>query len=186
MIYTLQNIKDRFDKQEKLEFLFFWKPQKAGTPLTKACLCQWHKSSFIVDNRTYSNCEQFMMAQKAFLFDDIEIYHKVLQTSNPKECKELGRLVKNFNASRWDKEKYSIVFQGNFAKFSQNEELKNFLLSTNNKILVEASPYDKVWGAGLAEEDKSIKDPYHWQGKNLLGFALMDVRDELRRIEQGD
>ncbi len=182
MRYTIQDIRNRFDKQEKLDFLFFWKPQKANAVLTNACLCQWHSCTFTVAMRTYFNCEQFMMAQKALLFNDIKIFNKILQTKSPKECKELGRLVKNFNPNKWDNYKYSIVLEGNMAKFSQNENLKNFLLSTEEKILVEASPYDKVWGVGLDEFDKRILNPYNWQGENLLGFALMEVRDCLKTI----
>ncbi len=180
MTNAMQNIINKFNNKKQLDFVFFWKPQKMNTPLTSACLCQWHSCSFHVDNVTYSNCEQFMMAQKALLFEDIEVYNKVLKTSKPKDCKELGRQVKNFNSSTWDKEKYSIVVRGNMAKFSQNEDLKTFLLSTEDKILVESSPYDRVWGVGLKEDNKDIKNPYNWRGQNLLGFALMEVRDNLK------
>lgn len=70
--------------------------------------------------------------------------------------------------------------KGNFLKFSQNEKLKEFLLSTDNKIIVEASPYDAIWGIGMLETDRDAQNPLLWKGENLLGFALMEVRNELR------
>lgn len=96
----------------------------------------------------------------------------------------MGRKVKNFDPDIWNEHKYGIVKKGNFLKFSQNERFKEFLLSTDNKILVEASPYDTIWGIGMLETDPNAKNPAQWNGENLLGFALMEVRDELRIKEQ--
>ncbi|SHF05931.1 conserved hypothetical protein, ribA/ribD-fused [Chryseobacterium takakiae] len=91
----------------------------------------------------------------------------------------MGRKVKKFDLDIWNEHKYEIVKKGNFLKFSQNEGFKEFLLSTDNKILVEASPYDTIWGIGMLETDPNTKNPVQWNGENLLGFALMEVRDEL-------
>ena len=123
-----------------------------------------------------------MMYNKALLFDDKDIANEILNTNQPKAIKELGRKVKNFNDEAWDKMKYKIVFTGNYYKFSQNADLRNFLLSTKNKVLVEASPYDKVWGIKMKYDDENIENPFCWKGENLLGFALMEARDEIKRV----
>lgn len=115
------------------------------------------------------------------MFEDREIEEKILVSSNPKEIKELGREVKNFNEEIWNKKKYHIVVLGNYYKFVQNASLKKYLLNTDNKVIVEASPYDNIWGIGLKEGDDGIVEPINWRGKNLLGFALMEVRDIIKR-----
>ncbi|MCL4156008.1 UNVERIFIED_CONTAM: hypothetical protein GTU68_011559 [Idotea baltica] len=120
-----------------------------------------------------------MMAAKARLFGDAEILEKILIAPDPKTAKSLGRKVANFNDNIWKQNARELVTNGNFAKFSQNPELKTFLLGTGNSVLVEASPYDRIWGIGLSAKDEKAKHPSTWQGQNLLGFALMDVRTEL-------
>jgi ribA/ribD-fused uncharacterized protein len=100
---------------------------------------------------------------------------------HPKTIKALGRQVINFDEKEWDKVKYKIVLNGNYYKFSQNVDMLEALRSTGNKVLVEASPYDKVWGVGLDENNEKIYNPSYWKGENLLGFALMEVRDELKK-----
>ena len=166
---------------ENLRYIFFWKPTPSlNGELTKSCLGQWFKSLFIIDGITYACAEQYMMAQKARLFKDDEILKQILDTNDPKKMKALGQKVKSFNQSVWDANKFDIVLKGNYAKFSQNEELKAFLLATKNYVLVEASPLDKIWGIGLKENDKNAKNPLLWKGKNLLGFALMEVRKKLQ------
>ncbi|MOA26451.1 Swarming motility protein YbiA [compost metagenome] len=123
-----------------------------------------------------------MMAEKAMIFDDKEMLERILKSDNPKEIKELGRKVNNFNEAIWTKKRYSTVLNGNYAKFLQNPKLMQFLLQTEDKILVEASPYDQIWGISMSSDDQSVNDPFKWKGENLLGFALMEVRDELKRI----
>ena len=122
-----------------------------------------------------------MMAQKAELFGDKEIHKQIIACDDPAEIKKLGRRVRKFDASVWDQAKYSIVLNGNWKKFSQNPQLRDFLLSTGDQILVEASPYDTIWGIGLSA-DQAVAGPQSWRGENLLGFALMEVRDELARV----
>ena len=100
--------------------------------------------------------------------------------------KALGRKVREFDQVVWDKFKYSIVLNGNWNKFSQNRSLRDFLLSTGDRILVEASPYDNIWGIRLSADSPEANDPQKWRGQNLLGFALMEVRDELRRITKNE
>ena len=122
-----------------------------------------------------------MMAQKALLFKDQETFEKIMNSKIPKEIKELGRQVKNFSSEIWNKKKFEIVTNGNIAKFSQNEKLKSFLLNTKNKILVEASPYDTIWGIGMSEDDKDILDENKWKGQNLMGKAIMKAREFIKK-----
>lgn len=120
-----------------------------------------------------------MMAEKARLFKDYETLEEILSSKEQGDIKALGRRIKNFKEELLNEEKFNIVKRGNLAKFSQDENLKEFLLSTKGKILVEASPYDCVWGIGRGVNEEGIEDPKTWRGENLLGFALMEVRDTL-------
>jgi ribA/ribD-fused uncharacterized protein len=181
MKYNIEWLKSQSD----LDYLFFWghQPSRSGS-IIKTCMSQWWPSVFTENGVIYKTAEQYMMAKKAQLFNDNEVFVKVLSKESPKDAKELGRQIKNFDASVWDKEKYTIVKQGNSLKFSQNAELTQFLLATKNKILAEASPVDLIWGIGLSEESKDAKNPDLWKGQNLLGFAIMEVRDELNRTQK--
>ncbi len=120
-----------------------------------------------------------MMASKARLFGDVSIAEQVLDASGPKEAKALGRKVSGFNNSIWEENRSQIVVKGNYHKFMSNQELADFLLATSGKVLVEASPVDRVWGIGLPAHDSNASNPLRWRGDNLLGFALMEVRDLL-------
>ncbi|STZ03446.1 Swarming motility protein ybiA [Moraxella equi] len=133
----------------------------------------------MVGNVTYPTAEHYMMAQKAKLFGDMAIFNEIIHAKHPKQAKDLGRQVKNFDEKIWNKHRFDIVVQGNIAKFSQHSKLKAYLLGTGDSILVEASPIDGIWGVGLARDDDKIHHPLNWQGLNLLGFALMQVRDTL-------
>lgn len=166
------------------KFLFFWGHQPSkDTSITKTCFSQWWKSSFVVDGLEYKTAEHWMMAKKALLFNDTENFDKILSAKSPAEAKNLGREVKNYNEDVWREHRYEIVKEGNFHKFSQNPELKEFLLNTKNRILVEASPVDPIWGIGLSEDNPDSQYPEKWQGQNLLGFALMEARDELTNLQ---
>lgn len=120
-----------------------------------------------------------MMAEKAKLFNDMEMREKILAAKHPKQAKDFGRLIRGFQEDIWLENRFNIVMRANQAKFSQNEELKKFLMQTKNRVLVEASPVDKIWGIGMATDNKNVENPLYWKGLNLLGFALMAVRDEL-------
>ena len=121
------------------------------------------------------------MAEKARLFGADEIRSKILATRKPGAAKALGRQIEGFKADVWDKNKYDIVVQGNLQKFSQNDNLRTFLVNTGKRVLVEASPVDKIWGIGLAQDNPKSENPLEWKGQNLLGFALMSVRDILQK-----
>ena len=179
MKYSVEQLIRENREWTKEDFVFFWGHRK-GKKIGKTCFSQWYEIEFEVDGHRYNCAEQYMMAQKAWLFKDIEIFSKILDARDPKEIKALGREVKNFEPKIWNQHKFEIVVKGNLGKFGDNPELKDYLLSTRDKILVEASPYDKIWGIGMKVETPGIENPSNWKGENLLGFALMEVRDELR------
>jgi len=161
------------------EILYFWGHDKSHFGL-KACLSNWFPSEFMDENGIiYYNMEQWMMKKKADLFGDDYYGNEIMKTNNPKTIKSLGRKIRNFNEQVWIQNREQVVYDGCLLKFSQNSELKIFLLSTANKVLVEASPYDKIWGIGLNESDAKLNNPNQWPGLNLLGKALMNVRDTL-------
>jgi len=184
-MYNIQALIKKIQEGHEFSYLYFWgHHQKKEHIIDKSCLSQWYVCSFVINDIEYKSAEHYMMAQKAKLFGDNDILKKILNACTPKEAKELGRKVQNFNAETWDSKAYNIVVEGNFEKFRQNENLKNFLLSTNKDIIVEASPYDKIWGIGLAQDDPRAQDPLSWKGKNYLGFALMQVRDVLSKEKE--
>ena len=149
-------------------------------PFYNGPFCQWYTSPIIINGINYSCCEQYMMAQKAKVFNDFDSYSKIMQNPSPRDQKALGKLVKNFDESIWKECREKIVFDGNLAKFTQNPKLKQYLLNTKNAIICEASPYDKIWGIGLAENDPRVHDQKQWDGLNLLGKVIMEVRNQLK------
>lgn len=180
--YSLEKLRKDFNSGKKIDFLFFYGHTNDKKEVTKLSLSQWYIKDFKENDLLFNCMEKYMMYNKALLFDDKDIANEILNNNQPKAIKELGRKVKNFNDELWDKMKYKIVFTGNYYKFSQNTDLRNFLLSTKNKVLVEASPYDKVWGIKMKYNDENIENPFCWKGENLLGFALMEARDEIKRV----
>lgn len=143
-------------------------------------LSNWYDSTFTVDNHLFYNMEQYFMWSKAMLFNDKEIAEKVLSITDCAEIKALGRVVKNFDGAVWDANKYRLIKRGIFEKFNQNEYLKDALLKTGDAILVECAVNDKIWAIGISLYDNRRFDMSQWKGQNLLGKALMDVREDLR------
>jgi len=165
------------------EYVFFWHSGDI-THEPACCFSQWQYSEFETDDGRFTCTEQYMMAQKAEVFEDAETEEKIMNTTSPREMKLLGKQVKNFSQGKWDRLKYSIVLNGNYHKFAQNDDMRNILLSTGNKIIAEASPLDVIWGTGYAKSHEHAASPEKWRGQNLLGFVLMEVRDELRKVYQ--
>ena len=175
----LDDLRTRFNAGERFKYVFFWGHQPAKSGVTAACFSQWYDAPFVVDDQRYATAEHYMMAEKAALFDDRATRERVLEATNPGAAKALGREVRNFNEDTWVQHRFDIVVRANRAKFGQNAALGQFLAQTGARVLVEASPVDKIWGIGLAQDDERANDPNAWQGLNLLGFALMQVRAEL-------
>jgi ribA/ribD-fused uncharacterized protein len=134
----------------------------------------------------FRTAEHFMMYRKAKLFGDEKAAADILGAPNPGAVKALGRAVRGFDQGVWEAHRRSIVVEGNLAKFSQSDPLREFLLSTGKRVLVEASPVDRIWGVGLAADHEHIENPLEWRGLNLLGFALMDVRAQLPGSGSGE
>lgn len=143
-------------------------------------LSNWYFCSFKYGRYTYSSAEQFMMAQKAALFRDYDIFFKIIHTDDQSKIKKLGKQVANYNDDVWSRLRGPMMRRGLRAKFQQNPELMEKLLATGNMVLAECSPRDKIWGIGLAVDDARIQDPLKWRGQNLLGKVLMEVRSDLR------
>lgn len=164
------------------KYIFFWKPNEVN-----GIFSQWYNSKFKdeINGKMFEfpTAEHYMMWRKALLFNDEDIAEKILNTKDPKTVKSLGRKVRNFDEKIWMDNNFDIVVRGNMLKFGQNESLKTKLLQTNDKILAEASPYDKLWGIGMNTSNKSIYNMDKWLGKNLLGKALMKVRKNLQKID---
>ena len=181
--YTRSWLEQEAANDKQHDFCLFWghRPSKDGV-ITQSCLSQWWMGEFRYVVQKYCCMEQFMMEKKAQLFGDETIRKQILEGQTPDQFKVLGRKVQGFDQELWDRAKHPIVLNGNWCKFSQNRRLRDFLLSTGDSILVEASPYDTIWGIGLSADSPDAQNPWKWRGQNLLGFALMEVRDELRRV----
>ena len=161
------------------EFVFFWR----GWP------SQWYPSPFEIEGIQYTCAEQYMMAEKARAFteahpDNAAILKAIMSTDSPREQKSLGGSVKGFDDTEWVNVVREIVYRGNLAKFTQNLPLRELLLETGNRTIVEASPVDKRWGIGLAVDDPRAKDPTQWQGLNWLGEAIMRARATIRGMSE--
>ncbi len=162
------------------KYLFFWSHSERGSNVTKACLSQWYPSYMIIDNVPYCNVEQYLMAEKARTFGDTETEQKILKTSDPKEIKELGREVKDYDDQIWAAKRKDVAFKANTVKFASHTHLRKFLFETKIWTLVEASPYDRIWGIGYNEAHALKVSPDQW-GQNLLGQVLMEVRANLKK-----
>ncbi|MCD7444051.1 NADAR family protein [Streptomyces lincolnensis] len=165
----------------RIKYLHFWgHAPRADGRVGASCLSQWWPSPFAVDGVTYATAEHWMMAGKARLFEDPEAERRVLDAGHPAEAKKAGRLVRGFDEAIWERERFRIVVEGSVHKFAAHADLREFLVNTGDRVLVEASPVDRVWGIGLAADDEAAADPERWRGPNLLGFALMEARGRLR------
>jgi ribA/ribD-fused uncharacterized protein len=153
----------------KEKFTFFW-----SGPYS-----QWFASEFKIEDEKFATAEQYMMFKKALLFGDEEVANAIMRTNNPKEQKALGRKVKGFEKSVWDEHAKKIVYDGNYAKFTQNPSLMTELMKTKGTTLVESSPVDTIWGIGLHKTDPKAQDRNQWRGTNWLGEVLTNLRNDL-------
>ncbi|AOS65203.1 NADAR family protein [Actinoalloteichus hymeniacidonis] len=164
----------------RLRFVFFWGERGRGDGSVGAeCLSQWWCARFEVAGRAYRSAEHYMMERKARLFGDDDTAERILASGHPGAAKQLGRQVRGFDPDRWAAHREQIVVEGNLAKFTAHPKAADFLLGTGSRILVEASPLDRIWGVGLSVREDGVSRPSRWRGLNLLGFALMEVRSRL-------
>ena len=147
---------------------------------------QWEPCHFVIDDVEYNCAEQYMMAEKARVFGDEDILEQILEAEDARTQKALGREVYPFDVDQWEEDEsngrprcWNIVWRGNMAKFSQNSYLMQQLRDTKGTTLVEASPYDRIWGIGLRESDATTQGREGWRGRNWLGEVLTNVREYL-------
>ncbi|MFE5475130.1 NADAR family protein [Nocardia sp. NPDC056541] len=164
------------------KYLAFWghSPRRDGT-IGSSSLSQWWPATFVVDGVEFASAEHYMMWRKAMLFEDAATAAKILEVGHPSQAKKLGRQIRDFDEDIWERTRFDIVVAGSVAKFGQDDALREYLVGTGARVLVEASPMDRIWGIGMAADDSGALDPVRWKGLNLLGFALMRARDELVR-----
>jgi ribA/ribD-fused uncharacterized protein len=164
----------------RAKYVFFWgHTPRQGGGVGKHVFSQWYEAQFTIGGVTYPTAEHGMMAEKARLFGDDDALRRVLAAGNPGAAKAVGREVRGFDGDAWTAARWEIVVRGNEARFGQTPDLRTCLASTGDRVLVEASPVDRIWGIGLAENDAAAENPELWRGLNLLGFALMEARARL-------
>lgn len=142
-------------------------------------LSNLYLSDFTLDGINYNSLEQYLMYQKAIYFNDYKISKKILNESNMKIIKELGRQVSNYNDTNWNVVRQIIIYKGLLAKFSQNADLANKLKSTGSLILAECAVKDTIWGIGISIKDENRFNQSLWKGQNLIGYTLMQVRNDI-------
>lgn len=176
----LAELRELYEDGPRPKYVFFWR-HEAERPgeIAPFCLSNWYPAAFEIDGVPYPTTEHFMMAEKARLFDDREVLEQILAADHPGAVQKLGRQVRGFRNEPWNERRREIVVRGVAAKFSQNAELGDYLAGTKKRVLVEASPHDRIWGIGLSKDDPRAQSPLEWRGLNLLGFALMEARDRI-------
>ncbi len=177
--YSVDELRERIAEGWAPKYVFFWGHEAKGQTVGRECLSQWYPSSFLVGDVMFQTAEHFMMYRKACLFEDEHAAERIRSASHPGEAKRLGRTVRNFDEDIWEEQRFAIVVAGSIAKFGQNRKLGSFLANTMPRVLVEASPRDRIWGIGMGEKHRNARQPESWSGLNLLGFALMKARAEL-------
>jgi ribA/ribD-fused uncharacterized protein len=168
---NVNDVIDAFEKGDELKFKYFY----------GGLFSQWASTPFDLCDICYYTAEHYMMAEKARLFHDDLMWKRIVTIEDPRRAKQYGRRVRGFNQSMWDECKFKIVVKGNYEKFKQNKEAQEYLKRYMDHVIVEASPFDSIWGVGLSvSECQEYNDPYYWKGENLLGFAIMEARDRLK------
>lgn len=163
----------------RLKYLYFWSHEPTDA-IGPQCLSQWYPAPFVIEGVTYPTAEHWMMAAKARLFGDAEAEAAVLAAAHPGKAKRIGREVRGFDEASWVRRREAIAVAGNVAKFGGSPQLQDYLRATGDRVLVEASATDRIWGIGMTAADPRAALPSEWLGLNLLGFALMRVRTILQ------
>ncbi|MEI7057374.1 NADAR family protein [Nocardioides sp. CCNWLW239] len=168
------------DAGARPKYVHFWghTPRRPGK-LDKSCFSQWFPAPFDADGERFATAEHYMMWSKAVLFGDHKVAAEILAAPTPGAAKALGRMVAGFSETAWVSRRSAIVISASIAKFGSNPMLRDFLLATGDRVLVEASPHDPIWGIGMAESNPAAATPSEWRGLNLLGFALIEARTQL-------
>jgi ribA/ribD-fused uncharacterized protein len=177
--FTREALVEQISKGLRPKCLLFWgHTQKPGSN-GRECLSQWFPAPFSIGGTNYKTAEHYMMAEKARLFGDSQMLDRIIRARTPGEAKKLGRSVRGFSDEVWNQNRFKIVVSASVGKFGQNPDLRDFLQATGRRVLVEASPRDRIWGIGMSQTNPDAQDPSRWRGLNLLGFALMSARQHL-------
>lgn len=177
---TQADLAEAIERGDRVDFLYFWGHEvPSDGQLTNSCLSQWYPSPFTVEGVRYATAEHWMMAEKARRFGDDAALAKILEAPTPRRAKALGRGVRHFDRAVWDAARFSVVVRGSVHKFGSSPALRDFLLGTGERVLVEASPTDRIWGIGCTKAVAEAHGLAAWRGRNLLGFALMEARARL-------
>lgn len=193
--YDIEWLISEVTSAEQHTYVTFWHEYKNSE---NNIFSQWYNHPFVINGREYVTAEQYMMSEKALLFNDLDMYKKIMNESDPHICKQYGQKVKNFDSTTWNSAFREIVFHGNLGKFQSDPKLLYDLISTDDAVLIEASPYDDNYGSGLEKKDLLNLDgslkvlPQDWhkedsnkQATNHLGFILMGVRDLFNDLMRG-
>jgi ribA/ribD-fused uncharacterized protein len=179
-VTDLESLRKAVRRGARPKYVMFWGHRSAANKsVGKECFSQWWPAPFVVDSIRYGSAEHFMMAEKARLFGDAEMHTRILEASSPAAAKRMGREVRGFDEKTWVACRFDIVVRGSLEKFQQNRPLADYLIGTKDRVIVEASPVDRIWGIGLAADAPGADNPEQWRGLNLLGFALMEARRRL-------
>lgn len=180
-IFSRAELIDAWRSGARTKFIAFWGHTGRPDAVGPFVLSQWREAPFSLDGISYPTAEHYMMAEKARLFGDEDTRQEIISARDPGKAKALGRKIIAFDEAEWVRARFDIVVAASLAKFGQTPMLRDYLLATTGKVLVEASPQDRIWGADLARDDKALADPEQWRGENLLGFALMKARAQMLR-----
>ena len=179
-VWTMDRLLEADRDGRPLKFVLFWGHSASrGSGLGPHVLSQWWPHEFAVDGVSYPTAEHFMMAEKARLFGDELRLAEILGARSPGAAKAAGRRVAGFDDDVWCERRIEIVVRGAVAKFGSDEGLRAFLLGTGDRVLVEASPRDRIWGIGMGKDNPDAAHPSRWRGLNLLGLSLMHARAQL-------
>ncbi|MBE7382379.1 MAG: NADAR family protein [Leptolyngbya sp. SIO1E4] len=177
LIRSVEDLTTAIGSGSSFKYIYFWSHK--GTGVGSHCLSQWYPSKFHVNNSLFYTAEHYMMYRKAILFSDKNAAAQIIEAKDPGKAKHLGREIRNFDEEIWAANRFEIVVEGNVHKFRSNPELHSFLINTKLRVLVEASPRDRIWGIGMDKVSAQSQSPFKWKGLNLLGFALMEARSRL-------
>lgn len=176
---SVEELVAALDAGARPEYVLFWgHTARHGAAIGPWLFSQWWPHTFEADGETFGSAEHYMMWRKARLFGDHEMAERIVATTDPRDAKALGREIRGFDGETWAEHRFEIVTDASRHKFGQHDDLRAWLVGTGDRVLVEASPTDRVWGIGLAAADERAADPARWRGLNLLGFALMRARHE--------
>ena len=171
-----------YTPKSDMNFVYFWKPRpKTKRVIDEACCCQWWFSNFTFRGMRHATAEHAMMYTKAKMFDDQQAMDAIREERQPHAVKAIGRQVLGFDGAKWDAESYELVRDINLEKYRQDKRLLDWLKTLpKNTVFVEASPFDRIWGIGLADDGTTdLSNIANWQGMNKLGFAITEVFQEL-------